>query len=141
MECCVKQRKKRWKNKVIFVQGYGRRFIMVIPQQLVFSEDGQDNLLQCRASDVMLGNYDRDRDRFEIVRNCPRSISNLWAWCQMLTISVWMVSWNVPENAHEMRLACWMTPAPRRVNAEGAAPNGWTELQENGYNWQRDRVL
>ncbi len=36
--------------------------------RLVFSEDGQDNLLNAEHY-VMLGNYDRDRDRFQTMRD------------------------------------------------------------------------
>ncbi len=35
--------------------------------RLVFTEDGQDNLLNAEHY-VMLGNYDRDKDRFETMR-------------------------------------------------------------------------
>src|ERR1022692_4408637 len=68
--------------------------------RLAFSEDGRDDYL-CAEHYVMLGNWDRDPDRY------PRLQDVVWSFLRSLygddtaseTISAWM---NVPENAREL---------------------------------------
>ncbi len=47
--------------------------------RLVFTEDGQDNLLNAEHY-VMLGNYDRDKDRFETMRDIAARYLNRLGW-------------------------------------------------------------
>jgi hypothetical protein len=68
--------------------------------RLVFSEDGRDDYL-CAEHYVMLGNWDRDLDRYgrlrEVVSAYLRSLYG--AHISAETIDGWM---NVPENAREL---------------------------------------
>src|ERR1700742_4393464 len=69
--------------------------------RLVFSEDGQDNLLNAEHY-VMLGTYDRDRDRFQTMREIAaqflRSLELVPDMDDPLVDGIL----NVPENAHEL---------------------------------------
>jgi len=68
--------------------------------RLLFSEDGRDNFL-CAEHYVMLGNWDRDSDRYgrmrEIVSGFLRSLYGEEVSAE--TIDAWM---NVPENARAL---------------------------------------
>lgn len=68
--------------------------------RLVFSEDGRDDYL-CAEHYVMLGNWDRDPDRYgrmrEVVSGFLRSLYG--AGTSGETIDAWM---SVPENAHAL---------------------------------------
>lgn len=96
--------------------------------RLLFSEDGRDDYL-CAEHYVMLGNWDRDSDRYgrmrEIVSGYLRSLYG--AEISAETIDSWM---NVPENARE--LVGTGTPED---SSEGAAQQerlaGWVRLLED----------
>jgi hypothetical protein len=93
--------------------------------RLAFSEDGRDDYL-CAEHYVMLGNWDRDPDRY------PRLQDLVWAFLRSLygeataseTIDAWMCA---PENAR----ALVGTGTPNDSTAEGAAQ------QERLANWVR----
>ena len=69
--------------------------------RLVFTEDGQDNLLNAEHY-VMLGNYDRDKDRFETMRDiAARYLKSLGLVSDVEDPLVGGIL-NVPENAHEI---------------------------------------
>ncbi len=96
--------------------------------RLLFSEDGRDDYL-CAEHYVMLGNWDRDSDRYgrmrEIVSGYLRSLYGDEISAE--TIDSWM---NVPENARE--LVGTGTPED---SSEGAAQQerlaGWVRLLED----------
>ncbi len=54
-------------------------------------EDGQDNLLNAEHY-VMLGTYDRDRDRFQTMREIAAQFLKSLEWCLTWTIRWWMAS-------------------------------------------------
>src|SRR5581483_6696565 len=96
--------------------------------RLLFSEDGRDDYL-CAEYYVMLGNWDRDPDRYgrlrEIASGFLRSLYGEEVSAE--TIDSWM---NVPENARE--LVGTGTPED---SSEGAAQQerlaGWVRLLED----------
>jgi class 3 adenylate cyclase len=96
--------------------------------RLLFSEDGRDDYL-CAEHYVMMGNWDRDPDRYgrmrEIASNFLRSIYGEKVNAE--TVDSWM---NVPENARE--LVGTGTPED---SAEGVAQQerlaGWVRLLED----------
>ena len=96
--------------------------------RLLFSEDGRDDYL-CAEHYVMLGNWDRDPDRYgrmrEIVSGFLRMLYGDETTAE--TIDAWM---NVPENARE--LVGTGTPED---SAEGAAQqerlSAWVRLLED----------
>ncbi len=96
--------------------------------RLLFSEDGRDDYL-CAEHYVMLGNWDRDSDRYgrmrEIISGYLRSLYGDEISAE--TIDSWM---NVPENARE--LVGTGTPED---SSEGAAQQerlaGWVRLLED----------
>jgi hypothetical protein len=97
--------------------------------RLVFSEDGQDNLLNAEHY-VMLGNYDRDRDRFQIMRDIAGQY--LKSLGLVLDVDDQRVDGllNVPENAHEIMAGGTPDDASPKSKAQKALLNGWTELLE-----------
>ena len=96
--------------------------------RLLFSEDGRDDYL-CAEHYVMLGNWDRDPDRYgrmrEIVSGFLRSLYGSELSAE--TLDAWM---NLPENARE--LVGTGTP---EGSAEGIAQQerlaGWVRLLED----------
>ncbi|HXY47817.1 MAG TPA: hypothetical protein VEI01_00100 [Terriglobales bacterium] len=70
--------------------------------RLVFSEDGRDDYL-CAEHYVMLGNWDRDPDRFDPMREIAckflRSLNQVSEGNEEVVLDGWL---NVPENAQEL---------------------------------------
>src|SRR5579864_8297817 len=67
--------------------------------RLLFSEDGRDDYL-CAEHYVMLGNWDRDPDRYSRMRDVAASfLRSVYGDVSAETIDSWM---NVPENAREL---------------------------------------
>jgi hypothetical protein len=97
--------------------------------RLVFNEDGQDNVLNAEHY-VMLGNYDRDRDRFQTMRDISAQFLKSMGVVNDVEDPRIEGILNVPENAHEIMAA----GAPDDVNPKGKAQkallNAWTELLE-----------
>jgi class 3 adenylate cyclase len=67
--------------------------------RLLFSEDGRDDYL-CAEHYVMLGNWDRDPDRYSRMREVAESfLRSIYGEVSAETIDSWM---NVPENARKL---------------------------------------
>jgi hypothetical protein len=70
--------------------------------RLVLSEDGRDDYL-CAEHYVMLGNWDRDPDRFDLIREIAckflRSLNQVPEGDEEVVFDGWL---NVPENAQEL---------------------------------------
>ncbi|HEY1937326.1 MAG TPA: hypothetical protein VGJ33_05295 [Candidatus Angelobacter sp.] len=97
--------------------------------RLVFSEDGQDNLLNAEHY-VMLGNYDRDRDRFHTMREiASQYLKSLGVVSEADDARVDGFL-NVPENAHEIMAAGVPDDMNPKSKAQKALLNAWTELLE-----------
>jgi hypothetical protein len=97
--------------------------------RLVFVEDGQDNLLNAEHY-VMLGNYDRDRDRFHTMREiAAQYLHSLEVVAGMDDPQVDGIL-NVPENAHELMAGGSPEEATPRSKAQKALLHAWMELLE-----------
>jgi hypothetical protein len=97
--------------------------------RLIFSEDGQDNLLNAEHY-VMLGNYERDCDRFHAMRAIAgQYLKSLKLVADMDDPQVDGIL-NVPENAQELLAG----GAPEDDNPKGKAQkallHAWVELLE-----------
>jgi len=97
--------------------------------RLVFSEDGQDNLLNAEHY-VMLGTYDRDRDRFQAMRDiAAQYLKSLGVVPEVDDPRVDGIL-NVPENAHEIMAGGAPDDINPKSKAQKALLNAWTELLE-----------
>ena len=97
--------------------------------RLVFTEDGQDNLLNAEHY-VMLGNYDRDKDRFETMRDiAARYLKSLGLVSDVEDPLVGGIL-NVPENAHEIMAGGAPEDSNPKGKAQKALLNAWAELLE-----------
>ncbi|HLK52177.1 MAG TPA: hypothetical protein VKU42_01910, partial [Candidatus Angelobacter sp.] len=97
--------------------------------RLVFSEDGQDNLLNAEHY-VMLGNYERDRDRFEMMRAiAAQYLKSLGLVPDVDDLRVDSLL-NVPENAHEIMAGGVPDEGSPKSKTQKALLNAWTELLE-----------
>jgi hypothetical protein len=97
--------------------------------RLVFSEDGQDNLLNAEHY-VMLGTYDRDRDRFQAMRDiASQYLKSLGLVPEVDDPRVDGIL-NVPENAHEIMAGGTPDDVNPKGKAQKALLNAWTELLE-----------
>jgi hypothetical protein len=97
--------------------------------RLVFSEDGQDNLLNAEHY-VMLGNYDRDKDRFETMRDIAAQYLKSLGLVPDTGDSAVDGFLNVPENAHEIMAGGAPDDGSPKGKAQKALLNAWTELLE-----------
>ncbi len=98
--------------------------------RLIFIEDGQDNLLNAEHY-VMLGTYDRDRDRFQTMREIAAQFLKSLELVPDMDDPLVDGILNVPENAHE--LMAGGTPdddSTPRSKAQKALLNAWVELLE-----------
>ena len=97
---------------------------------LVFTEDGCDAYLNAEHY-VMLGNFDRDPDRFSNVRRVAREFLlslNLGAKAEDdAVIDGWL---NVPENAHELVGAGQPDEATHEGRSQKKRLEAWVELLE-----------
>jgi hypothetical protein len=97
--------------------------------RLVFSEDGQDNLLNAEHY-VMLGTYDRDRDRFHSMRDIAAQYLKSLGVVADLEDSRIDGILNVPENAHEIMAGGAPDENNPKSKAQKALLQAWTELLE-----------
>ncbi|MGC2697819.1 MAG: hypothetical protein WA738_18685, partial [Candidatus Angelobacter sp.] len=97
--------------------------------RLVFSEDGQDNLLNAEHY-VMLGNYDRDRDRFHAMTQiAAQYLKSLDLVADISDPQVDGIL-NVPENVQELMAGGAPEDASLNGKAQKALLNAWVELLE-----------
>jgi len=97
--------------------------------RLVFNEDGQDNVLNAEHY-VMLGNYDRDRDRFQTMRDISSQFLKSMGVVNDVDDPHIEGILNVPENAHEIMAAGAPDDVNPKSKAQKALLNAWTELLE-----------
>jgi hypothetical protein len=97
--------------------------------RLVFNEDGQDNVLNAEHY-VMLGNYDRDRDRFQTMRDISAQFLKLLGVVTDVDDPRIEGILNAPENAHEIMAAGALDGTNPKSKAQKALLNAWTELLE-----------
>jgi hypothetical protein len=95
--------------------------------RLVFSEDGQDNLLNAEHY-VMLGTYDRDRDRFHAMRDiAAQYLKSLGLVAEVDDPRVDGIL-NAPENAQTILAGGAPDDTTARSKAQKALLTAWTEL-------------
>jgi hypothetical protein len=97
--------------------------------RLAFTEDGQDNLLNAEHY-VMLGNYDRDKDRFETMRDIAAQYLKSLGLVSDVEDSRIGGILNVPENAHEIMAAGAPDDSNSKGKAQKALLNAWAEMLE-----------
>jgi hypothetical protein len=97
--------------------------------RLVFSEDGQDNLLNAEHY-VMLGTYDRDRDRFQGMRDIASQFLKSLGLVPDVDDPRVDGLLNAPENAHEIMAGGTPDDSTAKSKAQKALLNAWTELLE-----------
>jgi hypothetical protein len=97
--------------------------------RLVFTEDGQDNLLNAEHY-VMLGNYDRDKDRFETMRDIAARYLQSLALVSDVEDPLVDGLLNVPENAHEIMAGGTPDDSNPKGKAQKALLNAWAEMLE-----------
>jgi hypothetical protein len=97
--------------------------------RLVFTEDGQDNLLNAEHY-VMLGNYERDKDRFHTMRYiAAQYLKSLGLVSDVEDPQVDGLL-NVPENAHEIMAGGTPDDSDPKGKAQKALLNAWAEMLE-----------
>ncbi|HEV7521477.1 MAG TPA: hypothetical protein VGP89_10295 [Candidatus Angelobacter sp.] len=97
--------------------------------RLVFTEDGRDDLLNAEHY-VMLGNYDRDRDRFHAMRYiAAQYLQSLGLASDTEDPRVDGIL-NVPENAHEIMAGGSPDDTNPKGKAQKALLNAWAEILE-----------
>jgi hypothetical protein len=97
--------------------------------RLVFVEDGQDNLLNAEHY-VMLGTYDRDRDRFQTMREIAAQFLKSLEVVPDMDDPLVDGILNVPENAHELMAGGTPDDSSPKSKAQKALVNAWVELLE-----------
>ncbi|MCU1221868.1 MAG: hypothetical protein JWN42_3065 [Candidatus Angelobacter sp.] len=97
--------------------------------RLVFTEDGRDDLLNAEHY-VMLGNYDRDRDRFHAMRYiAAQYLQSLGLASDTEDPHVDGIL-NVPENAYEIMAGGSPEDTNPKGKAQKALLNAWAEILE-----------
>jgi len=97
--------------------------------RLVFTEDGRDDLLNAEHY-VMLGNYDRDRDRFHAMRYiAAQYLQSLGLASDTEDPRVDGIL-NVPENAYEIMAGGSPEDTNPKGKAQKALLNAWAEILE-----------
>jgi len=102
---------------------------------LMFTEDGRDTYLNAEHY-VLLGNFDRDPDRFSNVRQIACKFLQAFTTGSDIDNEAMLDSWlNVPENAEELVGADSTDDATQNVRAQKARLAAWLELL------QRENVM
>ena len=97
--------------------------------RLLFTEDGQDNYLNAEHY-VMLGNYDRDRDRFQTMQEVSAQYLKMLGFVADLDDPLADTLLNVPENAREIMGNGAPDESTSKGKAQKALLNSWVELLE-----------
>ncbi|HKW77020.1 MAG TPA: hypothetical protein VJN64_15925 [Terriglobales bacterium] len=97
--------------------------------RLLFTEDGRDYHLNAEHY-VMLGNYDRDSDRFETMQELAARLFKLLELANGPEDPLVEGLLNVPDNAQEMMAGGSPDEATARGKAQKAVLNAWVELLE-----------
>ncbi|HEU4414022.1 MAG TPA: hypothetical protein VFT65_04500, partial [Candidatus Angelobacter sp.] len=97
--------------------------------RLIFSEDGQDNLLNAEHY-VMLGNYDRDRDRFHAMREIAAQYLKSLELVTELDDPQVDGLLNVTENAQELMAGGAPDDNAPNAKVQKALLGAWVELLE-----------
>ena len=97
--------------------------------RLLFSEDGRDNYLNAEHY-VMLGNYDRDRDRFQTLQEICAQYLKMLGFVAEIDDPLVDTVLNVPDNAQEIVAGGSPDEATPKGKAQKALLAGWMDLLE-----------
>jgi hypothetical protein len=98
---------------------------------LMFTEDGRDTYLNAEHY-VLLGNFDRDPDRFSNVRRVACKFLQSFAMAPDIDQETVLDSWlNVPENAEELVGAGSPEDSTQNVRAQKTRLGLWVELLQH----------
>jgi hypothetical protein len=97
--------------------------------RLLFTEDGQDSYLNAEHY-VMLGNYERDRDRFQTMEEVSGQYLKMLGFVADLDDPLVDTLLNVPENAQEIMANGMPDESTAKGKAQKALLNAWVELLE-----------
>src|SRR5262245_50412582 len=97
--------------------------------RLLYSEDGQDNYLNAEHY-VMLGNYDRDRDRFQTMQEICAQYLKMLGFVADLDDPLVDTVLNVPENAQEIMAGGAPDESAAKGKMQKALLAAWVELLE-----------
>ncbi|HLW51881.1 MAG TPA: hypothetical protein VKW06_03470 [Candidatus Angelobacter sp.] len=97
--------------------------------RLLFTEDGQDNYLNAEHY-VLLGNYDRDRDRFPIIQQIAAQYLKLLGIVSEVDDPRVDTILNVPENAQEIMANGSPDEASAKAKAQKALLATWVDVLE-----------
>jgi hypothetical protein len=97
--------------------------------RLLFTEDGQDAFLNAEHY-VMVGNYERDPDRLDTLRQLAGQFYKSLGLVQEADDPLVEGLLNVPENAQEIVAGGAPDEAGGNAKAQKAMLNGWVELLE-----------
>src|SRR5947208_921442 len=98
---------------------------------LMFTEDGRDTYLNAEHY-VLLGNFDRDPDRFSNVRQVACKFLQSFATGPGIDQETVLDSWlNVPENAEELVGAGGPDDSTQNVRAQKTRLGSWVELLQH----------
>jgi hypothetical protein len=116
-------------RRSLFGNSYDEQYKLFL-NPLIFTEDGRDTYLNAEQY-VMLGNFDRDPDRFSNVRRITceflQSLSLEMGKEPERTLDGWL---NVPENAHELVGAGVPDDSTPEGSAQKDRLSAWVNLVE-----------
>jgi len=116
-------------RRSFFGNSYDEQYKLFL-NPLIFSEDGRDTYLNAEQY-VMLGNFDRDPDRFSNVRRITceflQSVNLELGQDPERTLDGWL---NVPENAHELVAAGVPDDSTPEGRAQKKRLAAWVDLVE-----------
>ena len=105
----------------------GEAAYKLLMNPLMFTEDGRDTYLNAEHY-VLLGNFDRDPDRFSNVRQIGCKFLQAFTTGSDIDNEAMLDSWlNVPENAEELVGAGSTDDATQNVRAQKARLAAWLE--------------
>jgi hypothetical protein len=95
--------------------------------RLLFTEDGQDNFLNAEHY-VLLGNYERDRDRFQTIERIAAEYLKMLGIIAEVDDPRVDTILNVPENAQEIMASGSPDDSSDRAKAQKAMLGAWVDL-------------
>jgi len=97
--------------------------------RLLYTEDGRDDYLNAEQY-VMLGNYDRDPDRFETMQSIACDFLRSLQLAGIESDDALDPLLNIPENAHELFAGGAPVESLPKGKAQRALLNAWVEMLE-----------
>jgi hypothetical protein len=115
-------------RRSLFGEGAAPTFDLFL-NRLLFSEDGQDDFLNAEQY-VMLGNYERDPDRFQTIREFAGQLLKILGVVSEADDPQVEGLLNVPDNAQEIMASGTPEEHTPKGKAQKAMLNAWVDLLE-----------